>query len=889
MLISSLAGQETKTNPDSLQQRLELKQPASSLLSDSLQAAEDSLSLGQIKTGDSGFDTTLFYEARIIDSDIDSNRFYLIGDAVVKYRNMTLKAAKITVDQDQEVLIAEGVPDTSYIFNEDSTAKEMQVFQKGTPEFKEGGEMLNGFKMIYNYRTRKGRVIRGRTDYESGKYFGEHIKKVGDKILYVTNGRFTTCDLEEEPHFYFRSRRMKIIPKDEIIAKPIVAYISGIPVAWFPLMFYPNKGGRHSGILIPRYGESASEGRYLQGLGYYWAPSDYFDATLKGNYYDRSGWMADGRLRYSKKYELDGNIAGSITKKEPVGGGKQNRWDLRIFHNQTINSTTRLMMNGNFVSDASFYRNYSSNIDQRLNRQLTSNATLSKSWPDSKNNLTVNLSHSKSLDDNSEMLLFPQISFTHSQRPLFRPPERTSRTIRRRDAVEESQERWYHSIYYSFSSRMINQTKKGQREPQARNISNSASLTMSGPQKLFGVLGWNHGVSYNDYMFDRSYRYYYDAERDSTDQDSIKRVVEKGFSSVRSFSYSASANTKLYGMFAPGIGNITAIRHVVTPSISYSYSPDFTTATWGYFQEVRDTSGKVIAEKFKFPGGFASTGQNSVGFSVQNLFQMKTATTVDGEEKENKYDLFYLNFSSHYNFKADSLRLSPLSSDLSANPAQNISVNMSARHDFYDYRIIKDRIFTVNKFLLFEKKWPRLSNFSFSISLRLQGKEKKKETPKSGEKAASENDQLSPLGASAVPGVFGDEFYEETDRFEAQSDFNELNIPWSASLFLDYSLDRYNPMKPTERFYIKLSNMQVKLTKNWSFRYQAHYDLQKKQLVNQSFNFARDLHCWEMNFYWVPSGPYREFYLKINVKASQLQDIKFERRGGRLSHRGYYY
>lgn len=889
MMFSTIVGQNVTKSQDISQQKTDPKQPESIVPVDSLPAPQDSLSRGLIKAGDSGFDTTLFYEARIIDSDIDSNRFYLIGDAVVKYRNMTLKAAKITIDQNQEVLIAEGVPDTSYIFNEDSTAKEMQVTQKGIPEFKEGGEILNGFQMIYNYRTRKGRVIRGRTDYESGKYFGEHIKKVGDKILYVANGRFTTCDLEEEPHFYFRSRRMKIIPKEKIIAKPIVAYISGIPVAWIPLMFYPNKGGRHSGILIPRYGESTSEGRYLQGLGYYWAPSDYFDATLKGNYYDRAGWMADGRLRYSKKDELDGNIAGSITQKEPVGGGKQNRWDLRIYHNQTVNPTTRLIMNGNFVSDASFYRNYSSNIDQRLNRQLTSNATLNKSWRDSKNDLTVNFSHSKSLDNNSEMLNFPQIRFTHYRRPLFRQPERTSRTIRRRDTVEESPERWYHSIHYSFSSQMINCTKKGQREPQARNISNSATLEMNGPQKLFGIIGWNQDIRYNDYMFDRSYRYYYDAERDSSDQDSIKRVVEKGFSSVRSFSYSASATTKLYGMFVPNIGNITAIRHVVTPSISYSYSPDFTTATWGYFQQVRDTSGKIIAEKFKYPSGFPSTGQNTVNFSVQNLFQMKTATTVDGQEKENKYDLFYLNFNSSYNFKADSLRMSPLSSNLSANPAQNIIVIMNAQHDFYDYQINNDRIFRINKFLPFEGKLPRLSNFSFSISLRLQGKGKKKETPKSDEKTASEEDQLSPLSNSAVPGVFEDEFYEETDRFEAQSDFNELNIPWSANLFLDYSLDKYDPRKPTKRYYLKLSNVQVKLTKNWSFRYQVHYDLRKRELVNQSFSFARDLHCWEMNFYWVPSGPYREFYLKINVKATQLQDIKLERRGGRFSHRGYYY
>lgn len=848
-------------------------------LPDSLKAVSDSVTT---QTNDTGFDTTLFYDARIIESRLDSNKFYLQGEAVVKYQKMTLTAARITVDQDRELLIAEGVLDTFFVYNEDSTEKEQKIDWVGTPVFTEGGEKLNGSKMIYNYRTQKGRVIRGRTDYESGKYFGEHIKKVEGKVLNVSHGYFTTCDKEDDPHFYFKARRMKIIPKKEVVAKPIVMYVSGIPVAYLPFVFFPNKGGRHSGILIPRYGESSVEGRYLQGLGYYWAPSEYFDLTTKFNYYDRSGWMADSRLRYKKRYVLEGNIAGSITKKEPVGGTKQNRWDLRIYHNQTINRTTKLRINGNFVSDKNYYRSYSSNINQRLNQQLTSNATLTKSWPESKNNLTINLRHSKSLAaDGIESKTLPQISFYHSSRQLFptTKKERRGPTVRRRDSQTDDSPRWYNSIYYSYNSYLINQTRSDMDEPVSRNLTHRASLSMNSPSKLFGWLGWNHGLNYNEIWFDRYKKYYFDADRDSTDTDSIKQEIEKDFASLRTFSYSASANTKIYGMFAPPVGNIVALRHVVSPSISFSYSPDFTDPVWGNYQEIRNPADEVVDKRFKYYGGSASTGQKRISFGIGNLFQMKTATIVEGEEQEKKFDLFTLNFSSGYNFEADSLRMGGLSSRFNANPTRNLSIRFSARHDFYKYDLNSNRV--VNQFLPLEGKAPRLTYFSGNIGLRLSGKKKggkRRERGPDEEELPEENS----LEMSGLPGVPENDY-----RFEVEEAFTGLDIPWSANLSLDYSLSRTNPTNSSERFYLRISRMQVQLTKNWSISYQAQYDIMKRELVSQSFNFHRDLHCWEMTFRWVPSGIYKEYYLRINIKASQLKDIKVEKRGGRASHVGY--
>ena len=853
----------------------------------------DSLSAPAAEINDTGLDTTLFYDARIIDTEIDSNRYFLMGDAVVKYQRMTLTAEKIIVDQKNEILIAEGVPDTSWVFNEDSTEKKMEVNYKGTPSFSEGSEQLGGFKMIYNYRTQKGRIIRGRTDYESGKYYGEQIKKVEGKTYNVTNGRFTTCDNPDHPHFWFTARRMKIVQNKEIVGKPVVAYISGIPVAILPFVFFPNKGGRHSGILIPRYGESQQEGRYLQGMGYYWAPSDYFDVTTKFNYYDRAGWMANSAFRYNKRYVMSGNIQGSITKKEPINGSVQNRWDLRFSHNQTIDKNTQFRASGNFVSDASYYKNYSSNPTTRLNQQLQSNATFSKSWPGAKNNITINLNHIRYLNVNEEnelpdqKMTLPQISFSHSSRQLFAPKkkDRKTRTVKRRDTEdEEDEDRWYHSIYYSYRSQLINQFETGtyaEKDPISRNIKHDASLTMNSPQKLFGVLGWNHSLSYNETWFDRKRVWYAELDSDTTDTYSANSRIEKGFAGIRTFNYSASANTKLYGMFAPNIGNIVAIRHTMSPSINFGYSPDFTDPAWGYYQEVRDPNGNLIAEKYRYLGGSASSGQKSIGFSVSNLFQMKTSSVVDGEEKENKFDLFTLNFSSSYNFKLDSMKMAPLSATLTANPTKKLRVNVSTSNDFYVFDTNAGR--RVNRFLLAERKLPRLTSFRLTLGLQFEGK-KKGNPGKKGEKFTDfeDNPELEPIEDNSFITPEGQ------DRFEVDQAFSGVDIPWSARFDLNYSLTQYDPTSPSKTFYLNLSNAQIQLTKNWAISYQARFDFMKKQVVSQSFNFKRDLHCWEMTFRWVPTGPYKEYYMRINVKASQLQDIKVEKRGGRSSVLGYY-
>ncbi|HHM24392.1 MAG TPA: LPS-assembly protein LptD, partial [Bacteroidetes bacterium] len=221
------------------------------------QTSADSLKNYPLATK-SDLDTLVEYQANRIDTDVPGRRTVLLGNAQVVYRGMRLSAGKIVIDWDKNLLIAEGVPDTSAADSSGANNGETGSKLTALPVFEEGGEAMTGEKMFYNFKTRKGRVIKGRTTYQEGYYAGEQLKRVSEKVFYVKRGRFTTCDLPD-PHYYFLSDRMKMIYQDKVIARPIVMYIHHIPVAALPYGMFPYRKGRHSGILVPRYGQSATE------------------------------------------------------------------------------------------------------------------------------------------------------------------------------------------------------------------------------------------------------------------------------------------------------------------------------------------------------------------------------------------------------------------------------------------------------------------------------------------------------------------------------------------------------------------------------------------------------------------------------------------------------
>lgn len=852
----------------------------------------DSLQQLSVATEDSDIDTIIYYKARVIKTSADESKTILFDNAEISYKNMKLKAGKIILDRDSTLVTAVPIPDSlmaaSDSSGQDSTRKKSKLVQY--PVLVDGGTELMGEKMIYNYKTEKAIVVRGRSQFENGFYNGVQIKRVDKKTLNVSHGNFTTCDRDSAPHYFFQARRIKVLLNDKVIAKPIIFYISHIPLAALPYGIFPNKTGRQSGIIIPRYGESSREGRYLRGMGYYWAPSDYYDATAQADFFEKTGWLFHGGMNYQVRYKLRGTVRGSYTRKTFTDGftqRKQRRWDLRVDHNHEIDRNTRFSIRATVLSDKGYYREVSPNLSTRLTRELRSDATYTKNWPKQKLSLSVNLSRVHDLEDDVTQEIIPRLNFRKGQSQIFKPEEEKGR---RRGSRRRPEPKWYHSLYYSYSSSLLNKRSETLVETETdtlkkiettRNMNHDINLSLNSPKKYFGWLSLNQSATFSEDWFDEINEYTL-----NTETNQFETSKKKQFAARHTFSYNASANTKLYGMFTPDIFDIQAIRHVVTPSLNFNYTPDFSDPVWGYYVEKTDTAGKVF-EKDRF-GGTPSGGSKSIGISVRNLFQMKRGYG----EKEKKVDLFTMDLSTGFNFKRKDQRLSDLRTSWNANPAKNFSLSASTNHSFY--ALNEEGTRAINKYLFDDKGWQkgdimRMTSLNLGFSFRLQGKSGKKKQNGAGDSKDFNTDGEMGMADMEDPSVLEDDLMRRADRFDPDRSFQSLDIPWRMSLRFNFNLNKTNPQNPVKRYYMDISGAEINLTQYWRIGYSAHYDLEKGTVAHHRMSFYRDLHCWEASIDWVPSGINKQVFFRINIKEPMLRDIKLEKGGGRgSSMMGYY-
>ncbi|HEY4612636.1 MAG TPA: putative LPS assembly protein LptD, partial [Bacteroidota bacterium] len=330
----------------------------------------------------------------------------LHGAGDLKYRDLGLKAARIDVNWDTADLTAFGVKDTA-----DTTGNKYA----GLPELADAGEKYNGSRIGYNFRSKKGKISLADTEIEQGYYHGEEIKKVEDDVLFVADGRYTTCDNDEHPHYYFFSPKMKVIVRDKVIAEPIYLYIADIPVFWLPFGVFPNKAGRRSGIIAPAYGQDARKGHYLSHFGYYWAISDYFDLTTTFDWFARGGWLNRSSLRYAKRYDFSGSINASMTRTHEGEPGDPDRveqrdYNISVYHNQQIDPTARFDVNFTFTS-GTYYRNFSANQNEILRQNVVSTATFSKSWEGTNRSISLSAYRDQNLQTGAVEERLPSISF----------------------------------------------------------------------------------------------------------------------------------------------------------------------------------------------------------------------------------------------------------------------------------------------------------------------------------------------------------------------------------------------------------------------------------------------------------------------------------------------
>ena len=826
-----------------------------------------------VKPSKSGVDTVVTYSAA--DSIVYSMRtrfMNLHGKSDLKYRTIGLRAERVDVNWNTATLSAEGVKDSS-----DTTGTKTI----GSPVLVDGGETYNGFRIGYNFRTQRGKITVGDTEIEQGYYHGEAIKKIEKDVLYVAGGRYTTCDAEH-PHYYFYSPKMKVTLRDHIVAEPVYFYIADVPVFALPFGVFPNRSGRRSGIIAPAYGEDARRGRFLSHFGYYWAMSDYMDLATTFDWFTRGGWLNRSLFRYALRYNFTGSVSASVTslhtgEQSDPGRTEQRDYNIQINHNQQIDPTTRADVNFTFAS-GTYYRNVSSNLDEILRQNVVSNATLSKTWEESNRSLTVNLYRDQNLTTKDVEERLPTISFSQGQ---FFPFRRSSRS-RGLLAETTTEYRWYEMIGISYNgAAQYNRSKrfeiirsrvdltldslKIENRNERAGVNHQFSITASPKAGYFTIAPF---ASYNEKWYGKR------IERDSTGEREVS-----GFRAVRTFSTGLSASTRFFGVFQPQIFGISGIRHTVTPTLTFSYQPDFANPRYGYYGSYIDKSGrKVVYNKYEreIYGGAPSGRQENLSLSVGNLFEMKYISS-DTSQQEKKIQLMNIGASISYNLAADSLRLSPLSLSYRTDIGNILNISAGTTHDFYVFEPAAGT--RINKFVWSKKQlFPDLTSVSFTLSTSLSA-QKKESTVKSTVPEAVQAEQervAGQIGQPAQMRTFSGLFEEEAPDF---------NIPWNLTLGYNFTQSQFDPRQKIRSSSLNAS-LSFNLTDKWRFSTSGSYDLIRKEFAAPSVNIYRDLHCWEMNVTWFPIGFYRGYRLEIRIKAPQLQDLKITKQG---SERGTYY
>jgi len=847
---------------------------------------------------DSAADGPVSYSANKIEHKIESENSFLYGKAKIDRKNMELNSGFIIVDWASSLVKAFGKEQKDTV----NTILLPTLVETGK-------DPMTGEELYFNMKTRKGKVIKGKTKTSEGIYLGTEIRNAEEDVFLVENSLFTTCDLDD-PHFHFKSKRMKIIQGDKVIARPLFLYIQKIPVLGLPFAIFPHQSGkRHSGWIMPSYGESKNRGQFIDGLGFYWAPNEYWDTRFLTSFADRQGIFTKLLNRYNVRYKFSGNLhlefRRSLTSSEndimKIGSSNKTDYVAKWNHSQVMRNNQSLRVSAQYYSNGEYNRNTGLNPTDRLKQQAISNATYTKRWKKINSSVSVNLSSQRDLmadrkvDSTSNFYVtprnasskisianntLPSIGFRKGQSSIFKSKSRNKR--------------WYNQIAWNYSSRFNSKQKvffkseetaltdsttgfawegdlnddgsfEGDVFTEYDNLL-SHSISIQSPQKWFKYISVNPSISIKSSWVDKYNQGYLEAGE-------VKTREEKGFATQTTGSFRLNTKTQIYGMFPVKIKSLRAIRHTISPTIGFSYTPDFSKPLFGYdfnyFETFTDSSGETISiDKFKgtTAGSTPSREKKNLNFGLNNVFQAK----IIKDEKEQKRDLFSWNMSTSYNHLAKEYKWANVRSSVRTTFGKKLRLDVSMTHDLYKYDFENEIRTSALNFNSNNMPKPRLINARFSTSFNFEGKSVKTLRQKIEEPEETE-DSLEFTPEDDLPG------FNMTNNKAG----NKL---WSSRVSLSYSVNKTKPSVERKTFWMN-TNTSLKVTSNWRVSHNARFDLNKMDIVNHSFSISRDLHCWEMSVSWTPSGYGQGFYLRINVKSPNLRDLKFEKKGGMFRSR----
>lgn len=787
--------------------------------------------------------------------DLKEQKVYLYNEANIKYENLNLKAGYVEISFRKNEMFAQGV--------KDSTGKNTQI-----PEFAQGDQTFKSTVIRYNYNTKRGYIQSVFTKQDDGYLHGRVIKKMENDITYVKDGSYTTCDLEENPHFEFRFGRAKVVPGKKVITGPAFMAIANVATPLLiPFGYFPNKAGRRSGILIPTYGESANRGFYLQNGGYYWAMSQYTDLTVVGDIYSRGSWALKPIFNYKYRYHYYGtmNFSTATTVLGSEGSPDYSKTkDFRIYwvHNQDPKARprSRFSANVNIVSNTYNKNNLSGSTQNYLSNQFQSSINYSTNWADFFY-LNLNLGHSQNTLDSTISFTFPQISFSTNQVYPFRSRNRVGK------------KRWYENINFKYNLDAENRYRTKDNlifAPGWEKLLENGirhSIPISSTITLLRYINWTTGINITDRMYFQTIRKKYVINDDTSTSASLYKLITdtvQGYANAFEANFSTSMSTRLYGMYQLKAGPVMAVRHMVVPSVSFSYLPDYGSPEFGYWRYPAYDTNHVNPQKYSIfqgtiYGGPPGNKAGVVSFSIRNNLEMKVRNrkdTVTGTRKIMLIEDFTLRTS--YDLARDSVNWAPVTLSGYTTLFKTLRIQYGSTWDMYTRDVRGNRTNQTqwkvnNKFLLLDAtSWDLGLNYSLS-STNIGKKESDKGTEQ--------------------------ERQDVTDNYE---DYIDFDIPWSFSInynfsfkkSLDYATgDRKSTIVQTLNF-----NGQFNLTPKWKVLVTSGYDFVNKEISYTRIDISRDLHCWEMRFGWTPKGYQQSWEFSINVKAPLLQDLKLNKK-----------
>lgn len=859
---------DTVAVPDSIRAAMD-----SAAVADSTERADSVALLNK-----SSLDMPAFTTARdsIVEDFTDGKRMiYYYGDVTVTYGGMKLTADYMEYDMQTKTVFARGTKDSTGTTT-------------GMPTMEENGKTYTMEQLRYNFDTRKAKITNMVTQEAEGILHGQNIKMMPDQSINITKGKYTVCDCEE-PHYYLHLTAAKVMtkPSQRTVFGPAYPVVEGVPM--FPIVlpfgFIPKRPDRATGLLMPTFGEESARGFYLRDLGMYFVIGDYFDISLTGDIYTLGSWAVDVNSRYKVNYKCSGTFALTYSNDQTGEKGSSDFFQTRNFavrwsHSQDSKARpgTTFSASVNFSSPSNNKYN-STNVTEALQNQISSSISYSRNW-NGKINLSVNALHSQNSRDSSYSFTLPNITLSVSRFYPFKQKNRVGK------------KKFYEDFSLGYSTTLQNKinfkasefNQPGFLDKFQNGMTHSFQIGLPN-FTLFKYINFTPSITYGmNWFFRKTEKQYNPLTNEVEDIDSGQFGT---FGVTHNYSGSLSANTRLYGMFNFGKHRkIQAIRHIISPSLSFNFSPEKGTyfngwRTLNYVDEqgvAKTLDYNIYAGQiYSAPGKGKTASMNlTIGNNLEAKVRDLRDTTGKGTKKIKLID--QLNLTTGYNFLADSLNMNNIGITMSTSVFGKVGISANANFDPY---AVNDRGQRINKFNVQTEGWTkplRLTNASASISYSFSGEGKINGNDGSGTSGTSGGGSGSNSPAANYTRIY---YHPVTGEYIPGGWLYYMNpsAPWSVNLNYSYNYSR-SYQNSNGQLIVNHRHTQtlgvsgnVKITPALAINLTTGFDLMALKMTTTQLSASYDLHCFNIQVSWVPNGQWESWSFRIAANAAALADL----------------